>query len=458
MLCQIVVCEVEGLEPQGKYLLARLGQCLGRTGSITPSVRDLAKRFDLPVSHASSALAALVANGVLACETVPCGKGRPRKRYSLDSGFLTRLKSVALHTPGPHQLVIARVLEHEKRARVGRVRERADARQEMAGVRSRRSCGGLTVVNRLLLAVLLVHADRFGVVRDLGSAALCRATGLSRKQLVHRLRRLVDQGLIRTFVAGATNSLFARKETSTYFMNLGHPELMDSGSQVLTLACIPNALTEDNEFQHGERLFIDASRRRQGAPDLRVEFGSSYVKLLHFIGCQPRHIFELIQLKIEAYASQLLSTRWTKLTDRFRLDEAGLCERIQNDFNFENSVSSATAASTAQERAQQSMTPTDQLYRMALDLALDIKRWLSAVLSGDFPLADMDYVIVPQTWAVGYTQFVLVARPRNTFPLRGCVIVESGLYRLAKEPEMPLPDQYRYGMRRQPRGVIAAQV
>lgn len=372
MLRRILLCEVKGLKPEGKYLLARLAQCLGKEGSITLRVRDLAKRFDLPAAYVSGALTTLVAGGVLVSAVVPNGIGRPQKRYAFDQRFLQRLEKVELPAPDKnqmppvilHQAVMERLLEHEKRERAEAPKEREGASQVLAGVRSRRGFGGLTAVNRLLLAVLLTHADHFGVVSTLGSSALCKATGLSKDRLLNRVLRLVDQGLLRTYVAGAASTIFAKKEIGTYFVNLGHPELAGSSSQVLTLVCISREISEENEFQHSYRLFEDALTRKLRR-DKRLDDGTSYAQLLQYLANQQVHIFKRIQLKLGVYAARLLTKHWSELTDRLHLANTELREQIESDFWFEDALVSTAAESTNSGDSPWRLQLVNKLYQIS---------------------------------------------------------------------------------------------
>lgn len=481
MLRRILLVEVKGLKPEGKYLLARLAQSLGTDGGLTLSVRELAKRFDLPATHVSDALTTLVTGGVLSSAAIPDGRGRPKKQYVFDRRFLQRLEEVELSAPGRsqlpavplHQAVIERLLEHEKRGRSEAPKEREDASQILAEVRSRRSLGGLTAVNRLLLAVLLTHADHFGVVSTVGSSALCKATGLSKDRLLNRVLRLVDQGLLRTYVAGAASTILAKKEMGTYFINLGHPELVGSSSQVLTLVCISRELSEENEFQHSYRLFEDALARKQRR-DKRLDEATSYSQLLQYLANQQVHVFKRIQLKLGVYAARLLSEHWSELTGRFRLANTELREQIESDFWFEGALVSAAADSANSEDSRWRLRLVNTLYQMSRLLAIDIKARLKA-LDADLPLAMMDYVIIPQSWEVGYVRHLLLAQPRTACDVRGCLIVDTGMLplwtgqdtdvlpiaqvkKLTSEAEILPSDQYRYGMRTSPRDAVTKRL
>lgn len=89
----------------------------------------------------------------------------------------------------------------------------------------------------------------------------------------------------------------------------------------------------------------------------------------------------------------------------------------------------------------------------------------------------MDYVIIPQSWEVGYVRYLLLAQPRMACAARGCWVVESDIHPLpqrrgleaeglpdaqvkefASESAVALPDQYRYGMRTSPRDAVIKRI
>ena len=84
--------------------------------------------------------------------------------------------------------------------------------------------GRLSFLNRVLLGVLLAHADEFGYVSGLDSKDLQALTGFDANSLKHRIQRLVALGLIRCVLPGCSSSIFqTSKRSSSYYLNLNHP-------------------------------------------------------------------------------------------------------------------------------------------------------------------------------------------------------------------------------------------
>lgn len=73
----------------------------------------------------------------------------------------------------------------------------------------------LSVCNRLLFVTLLARADHCGVVSGVGEPELRILTGFDEASLKHRLRRLMDLGLIRRCMPGGSSSIFVRARVSS---------------------------------------------------------------------------------------------------------------------------------------------------------------------------------------------------------------------------------------------------
>lgn len=416
MLSKVLLCEIKGLKPEGKYLLARLAQCLGANGNITLTVRDLSRRFDLSVAHVSDALTTLVAGGVLASAAVPDGKGRPKKQYSLDRQFLQGLEKVELSPMTLHQTLIERLLEHEKRRRAEAPKEREDASQILAAARSRRSLGGLTAVNRLLLAVMLLHADRFGVVRDVGAAALQMMTCLSSGRLKHRIARLIDLGLIRTYVPGAAGSVLFNKTPSVYFLNLDHSEL-STGTSFANVRVYKRKIgTSEADLRVANRMLSDAVRFRDDPESVAVD-PIRFKHIAELFQAEPQSMYPLLQLRLESYAAYLLSKYWSRVhllvgDEEFSPNvDAELKARIRADFSRSKALTSIDRATAVFSGNALRNSLEDELYARARDLACSIH----SVFDGkpDSPMGLMDFTIVPQTGKPGAWEVELLAIGRS---------------------------------------------
>lgn len=307
-------CEVKGLGPEGKYFLVRFIRRFGIAEPVDLGVKALAKQFGLSDRQVSEALTSLVALDVMTVSSTPEGKGRPKRCYQLQVGFLKRLENITALKATQHEVAVGSLLKHESK-KVCQASEKPEEQSEVVGLltdlRSKKQPGRLTVVNRLLLSLLLCRADRFGVVNDLGFATLCKLTGLNKERLRHRLGRLIDQGLIRTYVPGATSPVLARKIISTYFLNLSHPELAGGGSVTSALVCMNGERIPDYVI-HADGVSKDVSRDKGKSRPFQ---GSKYEQVVRYFKGQQDLLFRLLQVMLERYAAYLLSKRWSDLSE-----------------------------------------------------------------------------------------------------------------------------------------------
>lgn len=419
-------------------------------------VKALAKQFGLSDRQVSEALTTLVALDVMTFSSTPEGKGRPKRCYQLKQAFHKKLESITALTGTQHEVTVGSLLRHESR-RGYQTAEKPEERNDEVGLltdlRSKKQPGRLTVVNRLLLSVLLCRADRFGVVNDLGFATLCKLTGLNKEQLRHRVGRLIDQGLIRAYVPGATSPILARKMKSIYFLNLGHPELVGGGSVTSALVCMNGERIPDCVI-HADGVRKDVSRDKGKSRPFQ---GSKYEQVVRYFKGQHAPLFRLLQVMLERYAAYLLSKRWSDLVHGHlnqRIDDERLRELIRLDFRISTMPVESGDDGPKWSGEEQLNTVFDHLYHWAYDLALWIKERFDQVTN--VPFDSMDFVIIPRTMMLGYDHFVLLALPRPSEGWSGCFVVEPDTVppvapqHFPIESDIPLEDRYSYGLLTRP--------
>lgn len=433
MLNYLLSCVIDNLQPEGKYLLVRLYQRSVDDEKIPVSFRALASRYRLSVAHVSDALAVLVSSRVLVSTDVKGGPGRSKKRYAFDVEFLERISATELplsicevhkHSDSvrssastQHLPDIARLLVHEDRELEGVVAgEREDARDLLAAVRARRRIGGVSVVNRLLLAVMLLHADRFGVVRDIGSVALQKMTCLSSGRLKHRIARLIEIGVIKAYVPGAARSALFNKTSSVYFLNLDHPELSAGTSFKKVRIYKEKVGASGVDLRVADQILSDAIRFRDAPGSVAVN-PLRFNCIAELFQAEPPSMYPLLQLRLESYAAHLLS----KYGDRIYLlvghvefqahVDAELKARIRADFSHSKALASIDRATAVFTSNALRNSLEDELYERARDLALSIH----FVFDGkpDSPMDLMDFTIVPQAEALGAYEVELLAISRS---------------------------------------------
>lgn len=183
-------------------------------------VRALAKVLGMSEAKLSQAIRGLIRRGIVVDARQANGRGRPKQLLKLDEAWgIDLLSELVVQTPNID--VISQLLNSCSRGeRAGKSLER------MAGARSARLPGSLSVVNCLLLTVLWSFADPFGVVEGVGSKELCKLTGLDQSSLKHRLGRLAEQGLVSAYVPGDYSRMLGGRLESVYVLNCSHPLLV----------------------------------------------------------------------------------------------------------------------------------------------------------------------------------------------------------------------------------------
>lgn len=225
--------ELGHARPETKYTLLRLVQRTEAGLDIPGSARQLAKLFRLAEAKVRLALKELSVAGILVCpaQQKKCSPGRPVTTYELASEYISRLRRRA-NDQGIHTAAIDLLLRGESDyssiVTKSSSQEKCSEDMPFEAVRACRQPDRLSIVNRLVLAVLLMRADRFGVVRDLGTAELSKLTGLNSERLKTRTITLLKACALLAVSPGTSGVSFFKKTKSVYFVNLAHDEIAEA--------------------------------------------------------------------------------------------------------------------------------------------------------------------------------------------------------------------------------------
>ena len=455
MFLSALFCEVKGLEPLGKYFLVRFIQHFGIADPVSLGVKALAKQFGLSDRQVTKSLDELDACGVMDVSSTPEGKGQPKRHYRLTEDFHKKLNKASAQPATEHEKAVGSLLKHENR-KPAKTSEKTEKQNEdlapLTDLRSKKQPDLLTVVNRLLLSVLLCRADRFGVVNDLGFATLCKLTGLNKEQLRHRVGRLIDQGLIRAYVPGATSAVFFSKIKGIYFLNLNHAELSEEIIPTSVLAC-PKGITSCSKVLHAFAVYEDV---RKGAVD-----DPRYMQVIRFLKGQRRAFFQLLQSMLETCAAYLLSTFWSELVRLPKNEPVGVQLQDQ-DPRLHELISKSLRPLSLPIGSDGS--PADillgGLFRGAYDLAAAIKEQL--VHAPGVPFESMDYVIIPRPLSSCYAPIALLSMPKFPEGWRSNIVIEPGADEtmtaqyFSSEAEIPLEKRYRCGLLTRPSSEVSS--
>lgn len=216
------------LDSRARFTLAAfyLRYEFANTGPLT--IDELAGCLGVPTTECAVALSVLLKDSVLIASAESGGRvGRPKKSFRLHDGVAMKLQ---LGRAAPRPLTAAPYLDVVERLIRGPYiyatspdveihvvpAKHARVEQERGAVPNRTSL--LSRSNRLLLAMLFAHADRFGVVSSFGNVELCRLAGLEQTSLKQRIKKLIEMGFIRRHVPGVASPIFA--ENSKAVMSL----------------------------------------------------------------------------------------------------------------------------------------------------------------------------------------------------------------------------------------------
>ena len=414
MFLSALLCEVKGLGPEAKYFLVRFIQCFGVTDPVCLGVKEFAKQVGVTDHQASAALDALVDADILIRSLVPNKRGKPARCHGIAEAFLAKLNRLAVPVGAMHKAAIERLMVHvgTDAAEIRKFQNQEKA-QSLAHLRARKKPGRLNRVNRLLMAVLLCGADRFGVVRNLGTVQICKATGLSKERLRNRLKTLMDQALIRGYLPGLSSTVLSGKRSSVYYLNLNHEQLEGSGQTTSILG-----VTDGNKYPDQLGLLL---RIRNVANGIRKDDErakrSLDIPVLEVFAGQGSSFFRTFQALLEEYAAQLLSRHWLNLTDR--VDDLQVRQQILKDFRLPAGLQGVDDIDVGVFRAKFN----DQLFNLAYDMAL----WLKCLLSNapNVPLSELNFVIVPQPVAQGYSCRALLALPKAEQGWSGYLMMDA---------------------------------
>lgn len=392
MLLRALLCEIKGLKPEAKYFLVRFIQCFGVT-DVSLGVKDLAKQVGVTDRQVSEALDALVAAEVLIRSSIPNERGRPARCHGVAKTFLSELNRLPVPLGLTHEAAIGRLMAHvgtdAAESRSGEYQEKGAT---LVHLRARRKPGGLNRVNRLLLAVLLCGADRFGVVRNLGTVQICKATGLTKERLRNRLKTLMDQAFIRSYIPGLSSPVLAVKRKSVYYLNLNHAQMAGNGQATSILG-----IQGRNMYRAGPQLLQRIRVVNETKKDAKVANGSSEALIVKILAGQGPEFYRAFQALLEDYAAQLLSRHWLKLAEggvlAERIDDLQLRQQIQQDFRLPEGLQEIDDIGVSVARGRFN----EQLFTLAYGIAL----WIKSLLSNapNVPLSELDFVIAPQHFA-----------------------------------------------------------
>jgi len=304
-------------KPETKYLLIKLLQDFGLNRIIGSKQAALADAYNLTNKAVNCGLKYLVEKNYLhkISDTekqswVGAPKGRPVCKYKFTKDFqdeLSLLKSNELQNVPEQNLTYINCLL------TGEFREKEVDKNKPAFLREVK----LSTSNKLLLCILLHHADKFGVVKMLPTKRIYELTGIKKDGVKSQIRKLKQKGFIDKIISGGTNRHLFGRTSSVYFLNLlkfaGKCKKSNSDRKMtLWSSAISRYYKNDlalqiyfNSKEAGTTKNINAA-----SPNLSLQ--EDDIKNIskcrgRFANCKTKAHVDFLEFKINDYASCLLS-------------------------------------------------------------------------------------------------------------------------------------------------------
>lgn len=455
-LYRYLMCEIGGLGPEGKYLLVRILLCYLAGGGVVSTAKELSEKFGVSLEAVSKALKALEAQGFFTVTSAPDGKGRPKRRFAFSKLLTSALEKVT--PPEGYEPVfdLEPFLAMDTNPAEGEQIRRPD--WDDGVLFGNRKVGSLSATNRLLISVLLAHADKFGIVTSLGTAALRKATGLSGERLTYRLTRLVATGVIREYVPGASSRPLLGRADSIYVLNLADPELLVLGLEPVVFV---KRFPPDAYIGWSSLLGDICSSAHHLPPKINEddpdpENLKRLAQVKEFFDSNVRvrvRVSPILEFRLLSYASTLISKYWDLIPSSpvevvplaaMKQLQDGLRERVTSD-NCPPRKKLKQMKDVVPESAQ-----TDVLHEFIVEVACR----MAAEIKQMFPTLDreMDYAVLP-----GGRQAVfltLLALPKTEAAQTGCYIWKAGANEpkcYSSERDLQVPDRLDYGLLGRPK-------
>lgn len=324
MLISLLSLNLGRLDSKARFTLASFYLRYEFTDTGPISIDELAGCLGVPTRECANALNLLVKESVLIARADSNQRaGRLKKSFRIHDDMVNKLGIANVVSRPldvvPHLDVVERLVRgpyiHATRPDMEIHAVPANTVRTVlprASVPSRTSL--LSRSNRLILAVLSAHADRFGIVNSLGNVELCRLTGLEQTSLKQRIKRLIEMGFIRRHVPGVASPIFDEKLKSTYVLNLNHRQI-SSGTDMIGFVVHQCADEWADDVRYIGDVWFDLERWRNSATKHKyslLEF-STPASVLRLFRHAPKHAIEQLQFFLSGCVTDLLARHWEQL-------------------------------------------------------------------------------------------------------------------------------------------------
>jgi hypothetical protein len=387
MLIQALLHQVRGLNAEAKFVLLTLIQRagLGRC-TLALSGKKMAVLLEMPQARAKEALSQLVDLKILRLgindrRSVRASSYDITPRYAALIGMASNAHSC----DAMERALICCFDTRLPRLTLEEAKE--SAQTEMEAVRGTRNFENITKVNRLLLAALIAHSDRLGVVRGVSLGDLRKICGFgSDEQVSNRLKTLKRQGYIRSWTPGTSSPVLRKKEKTTFYLCFTGTLFIDADVRVGIVTFRSTPIPDHLVTGNGHLLRVQHYRKLRKFDQFEPLDTACEALLAERLG-----FFKILQGLVNKYVAALLSRHWLDI-DEWRVSSRpqlpGIYKMICEDFH--SSTSSVKKADVA--GAEYLNDFVAWLYEAVYSLAWTIKRSLSYVSGVDF--AGVDFAVM----------------------------------------------------------------
>lgn len=323
MLIDLFSLILGALDSRARFTLAAfyLRYEFANTAALT--VDELADCLGVPSREFAEALSLLLKESALIA-TAESGRrvGRQKKFFRLHDGVAMQLQLASVITrrraAAPYLGLVERLIKGPYIYAVGPDAEIHGIPAKLARLGQKRGVPNRTSLlsrsNRLLLALLFAHADRFGVVLSLGNVELCRLAGLELTSFTQRIKKLIEMGFIRRHVPGIASPIFAEKLKSSYVLNLNHRQIT-LGADMVGFVVHESVDEGADVVRHLGGVWFDLERWRSPAVRHRPSLSelSTPGSVLRLFRRAPKHAIEQLEFFLSGCVTELLTQRWEQV-------------------------------------------------------------------------------------------------------------------------------------------------
>ena len=326
---------IDNCSSMSRYVLLKLVFRTYANEPIDVGNLELAAAFGISVSKFIEAKRELIAAGILRDESEkPSGRCRPKLRLrwgaELDQTLITQMVSGFRYASAINSLL--RLRQRPQRSQGLKRAMSGDICDRMKAARREQK---ISPTNCLLIAVLWLYADEYGVVERVGTKELVKVTGVNKDGLKTRFNKLPSEKLIRTTMPGGYSKLLGGRIQTTYILNSNHPYL--GGAEKMP-KCLDLSLCKPDIFGRmcWPWSYQEHKYEVQKFPSRKHDLMISPLDRYHWVlyATEDKTFFRHLPFLLSRYALQVLTNETKEVRSRAAEVIQFLGPKIVSDFHL----------------------------------------------------------------------------------------------------------------------------